>query len=57
MFGLSFNPFSSKTIWGTLGAVVSYLASQPHITWQSALGALSVIVGVTGVRDAQTKAS
>lgn len=52
MFGLSFNPFASKTIWGAVISVVSYLGTQPHIGWQQVGGALGVLLTSIGVRDA-----
>lgn len=59
---LKFNPFKSLTIWGAVGIVVQLLLSHfdPTAlgpTGNTLLQAASVLVGVTGLRNAHAKAA
>jgi hypothetical protein len=59
MFGMSFNPFKSKAIWGAVAVaasiVLTALGTEGGVnadTWAAAIG---VILAALGLRDAATK--
>lgn len=54
---LSFNPFKSLTMWGTVGSAVTWLSQQPKIGAAEILQAVMVVVTAFGARNAIAKAS